>query len=72
MPKVALIDNSINHNFYNPIIHWKPFIKSELIVYRAINGEFPVFNENFSHIILTGSEYSIKESQYWEVALDIN
>ncbi|MCP2520838.1 type 1 glutamine amidotransferase [SCandidatus Aminicenantes bacterium Aminicenantia_JdfR_composite] len=65
MTKVALIDNSINHIFYNPVIHWKPFIKSELTVYRAINGELPDLNGDFSHIILTGSEYSILEKSYW-------
>jgi len=64
MTKIAFIDNSIDHDFYNPVIHWKPFIK-EFVIYRAINNEFPSFNENFTHIILSGSEYSILEKADW-------
>jgi GMP synthase-like glutamine amidotransferase len=65
MVKIALIDNSIDHDFYNPVIHWKPYIKEKLIIFHAIKGEFPNLNENYTHIILSGSEYTILEKPRW-------
>ena len=64
MTKIAFIDNSIDHVFYNPVINCNPCIK-EFVTYRAINNEFPSLNENFTHIILSGSEYSILEKAEW-------
>lgn len=68
MVKIALIDNSINHDFYNPIEHWKPYLealKVKFEVFRALESDFPNFNDNFTHIILTGSGSTILECSEW-------
>jgi len=71
-PKVAIIDNSLFPDIYNPVDHWKKFLPMPFKAFRAPEGELPDLEAGFTHFILTGSEASIVERENWvarEVAL---
>ncbi|MFB0566883.1 MAG: type 1 glutamine amidotransferase [Candidatus Aminicenantaceae bacterium] len=63
--KVAIIDNSINPEIYNPIEHWKQHLDAEWDSFRATKNQFPDLSKDYTHIILTGSEISILERENW-------
>ena len=63
--KVAIIDNSINSKIYYPVQHWSTYLKVECETFSAKNGMFPDLSEGYTHLILTGSEASIIERDYW-------
>lgn len=64
--KIAIVDNSIDPNLYDPIEHWSSFLESGWDSFRAPDGELPdLENGGYSHIILTGSEASILERERW-------
>ena len=63
-PRVAIIDNSIQPEIYDPVGHWRPWLDVPWRAFTARRGEFPDPAE-FSHIILTGSEASILERDPW-------
>ncbi|MFQ6070900.1 MAG: type 1 glutamine amidotransferase [Candidatus Aminicenantales bacterium] len=63
--RVAIIDNSINHELYSPVGHWTQYLDEEWISFRAKKYEFPHLEEGFTHLILTGSESSIMEREPW-------
>ncbi len=64
-PKVALIDNSLDKNVYDPVRHWKAHLACEWISFEAKRSYFPALEEGFTHFILTGSEASILEREKW-------
>jgi len=64
-PRVAIIDNSINPAVYNPIGHWRRFLKAPWEAFRAAESLFPKLGDQYSHVILTGSEASILERENW-------
>jgi len=63
--KVAIIDNSIDSSIYKPVVHWSSYINEEWDDFRAKEGIFPDLNQEYSHIIITGSEASIIEREAW-------
>ncbi len=63
--KVAIIDNSINPEVYSPVHHWSKYLKVEWTTFSAKKGMFPDLSEGFTHFILTGSEASIIERDFW-------
>ena len=63
--KVAIVDNSIDSSIYNPIIHWKSYLKVEWEAFKAIKSHFPDLKKGYTHLILTGSEASILEREKW-------
>jgi GMP synthase-like glutamine amidotransferase len=68
MPKqvrVAIIDNSINPALYNPVGHWSRYVDAPWQAFRPKDGFLPDPNEEFTHILLTGSEASIIEAEDW-------
>lgn len=70
--KVAIIDNSIEPAVYNPVRHWSSFLHTEWQAFRAQDRQFPDLKDNFTHVILTGSEASILEREQWvEEEIDI-
>ena len=62
--KLAIIDNSLDHSIYNPIRHWKICLDRDFHVFRATDNHFPAV-QDFTHIILTGSEASILHREKW-------
>jgi len=62
--RLAIIDNAINHSVYNPIRHWKSCLEIDFDVYKATEYDFPEI-QNYTHLILTGSEASILERETW-------
>jgi GMP synthase-like glutamine amidotransferase len=62
--KLAIIDNSIDHSIYNPIRHWKICLDTDFQVFKATDNRFPDI-QDFTHIILTGSEASILQREKW-------
>ena len=72
MPRIAIIDNAIDPDFYRPVRHWSRWLAGDWVAFEARNGRLPSLDDGFSHILLTGSEASILERPPWveaEVAL---
>ncbi|MBC7364987.1 MAG: gamma-glutamyl-gamma-aminobutyrate hydrolase family protein [Candidatus Aminicenantes bacterium] len=65
MKKLAILDNSLWPEIYDPVSHWTEFIKLPYKVFRAEDGQFPNLDEGFTHVILTGSEASIVNPPSW-------
>ncbi len=62
---LAIIDNSIDLDIYNPVEHWSPYLNSvPWRAFRAKLNHFPDLDD-FSHILLTGSESSILDREDW-------
>jgi len=65
MPRIAIIDNSIDPRVYRPVAHWSRWIGGAWTSFEARSGHFPRLDDGFSHLILTGSEASILERDPW-------
>lgn len=63
--KVLILDNSIDHEIYDPLSHWQRFVNCGFDSFCASKGEFPDGIDEYTHIILTGSEASIMEATEW-------
>lgn len=64
--KVAIIDNSIDKEIYDPVNHWSSFLDVEWRAFRAKNSSFPDnIKKDLTHVILTGSEASIMDRPQW-------
>lgn len=63
--KVAIIDNSIYPEIYNPVGHWERYLDVEWTSFEAKRSRFPDFKDGFTHLILTGSESSVLERDKW-------
>lgn len=63
--KVAIVDNSINPKIYTPVAHWTSFIEAPWLAFTARDFQFPNLDEEFTHLILTGSEASVLERDEW-------
>jgi GMP synthase-like glutamine amidotransferase len=63
-PRVAIIDNSIFPDIYQPVAHWSRYLAVEWEAFTARRHMFPDLRL-FSHLILTGSEASILEPDPW-------
>jgi GMP synthase-like glutamine amidotransferase len=63
--KIAIIDNSINPMIYTPVAHWTAFLEGEWQAFIARKHKFPKLEQEFTHLILTGSEASILEREQW-------
>lgn len=62
---IAIVDNSIEPEIYDPVGHWSRHLRGRpWRAFVAREGEFPDPAE-FGHIILTGSEASILERAPW-------
>lgn len=64
MKRLAVIDNAIDHSIYNPIRHWKICLEIDFDIFKATSHQFPD-TQDFTHIILTGSEASILQREKW-------
>lgn len=65
MFKLALIDNSVDTDIYNPVRHWSPYLPPNFKTFRAIRGQLPDPGQDFTHMILTGSEATIMKREPW-------
>ena len=63
--KVAIVDNSIDPLLYNPVRHWASFLDVQWQAFRAKEGYLPNLKEEYTHLILTGSEASILDRDAW-------
>jgi len=63
--KLAIIDNSINSEIYNPLEHWRLFLNADWTSYNATKSHFPHIKDGYTHFLLTGSEASILERENW-------
>jgi GMP synthase-like glutamine amidotransferase len=63
-PRVAIIDNSIFPDVYQPVEHWSRYLPVEWEAFIARRHRFPD-PRRFSHLLLTGSEASILEPDPW-------
>jgi GMP synthase-like glutamine amidotransferase len=63
--KLAVIDNSIDPDFYSPCVHWREHLDVPFDAYRAKEGRLPSLQDGYTHFILTGSEASILERERW-------
>lgn len=64
-PKVAIVDNSIDPTLYKPVEHWSAHIGVEWEAFRAPEFLLPDLGKGYSHLILTGSEASLREKNGW-------
>ena len=63
--KIAIIDNAVEPDIYQPVRHWARFLPPGWESFRAPARILPDLKENFTHLILTGSEASILEPERW-------
>ncbi len=63
--KVAIIDNSIDPSVYQPVRHWASFLDVQWRAFRAKEGHLPNLKEEYTHLILSGSEASILDKESW-------
>lgn len=62
---VAIIDNSIDPSIYTPVAHWSSFLECPWQAFTAKEFQFPNLDDDFTHVILTGSEDSILDREKW-------
>jgi GMP synthase-like glutamine amidotransferase len=62
--RVAIVDNSVFPDIYQPVGHWSRYLPAEWEAFTARHHQFPDLR-GFSHMILTGSEASILEPESW-------
>ncbi len=65
MKKMAIIDNSLWPEIYNPVEHWTNYIKLPFEAFRAVDGYLPDLSQGYTHLIITGSEASIVDHDPW-------
>lgn len=65
MKKLAIVDNSLWPDIYNPVEHWSRYLELPFESFRATEGNFPDLDDGFTHLILTGSEASIIDPDPW-------
>ena len=65
--RVAILDNSIDPEVYQPVVHWTRWLPSACPweAFTARERRFPPDLRRFTHVILTGSEASILEPEPW-------
>jgi len=63
--KVAIVDNSVDSSVYDPIRHWTSYLEVTWEAFKATKHHFPDLKNEYTHIILTGSEASILERESW-------
>lgn len=62
---LLIIDNALDHSFYDPVEHWAKVIGYDPESVHAPSGEKLPEPGRHSHVILTGSEASITERDPW-------
>ncbi|MGB9893208.1 MAG: type 1 glutamine amidotransferase [Candidatus Saccharicenans sp.] len=65
MKKLAIIDNSLWPEIYNPVQHWLDYIDLPHRAFRAADGYLPDLEDGYTHLIITGSEASIVNREAW-------
>lgn len=63
--RVAVIDLSLDPGIYRPVEHWSRFLGAPWRAFRPKDGEFPGWEEGYTHVLLTGSEASIVNREPW-------
>jgi GMP synthase-like glutamine amidotransferase len=67
-PRLLIIDNSLDSKIYSPVGHWTRFASADFDAVMPPMGEFPHRLDNYSHVIITGSESSILNDDDWILA----
>ncbi len=68
MKRVLFVDNTIDHNLYRPLDHFKPLITLPYDVYHAPTAaELPDI-ERYTHVLLSGSFASTLDDHEWIVS----
>jgi GMP synthase-like glutamine amidotransferase len=63
--RVAIVDNAMDPRLYKPVDHWRTWLgEAAWESFYAPAGRLPAL-EDFSHVILTGSEASILQREPW-------
>ncbi|MCR4396981.1 MAG: type 1 glutamine amidotransferase [Candidatus Saccharicenans sp.] len=68
MKKLAIIDNSLWPEVYNPVEHWTAYLDLPYRAFRAVEGYLPDLEDGYTHLIVTGSEASIVNLEPWVLA----
>ncbi|MCX8160403.1 MAG: type 1 glutamine amidotransferase [Candidatus Saccharicenans sp.] len=68
MKKLAIIDNSLYQEIYNPVEDWTTRIDLPYRSFRAVDGLLPDLEDGYTHLIITGSEASIVNLEPWVLA----
>jgi len=68
MKKLAIIDNSLWPDIYNPVEHWAAHLDLPYRSFRAKDGFLPDLEDGYTHLIITGSEASIIDLEPWVLA----
>ncbi len=63
--KLAVIDNSIDPDVYNPREHWSRYLNLEWEAFRATQRQLPDLKKGYTHLLMTGSEASIVYRERW-------
>jgi GMP synthase-like glutamine amidotransferase len=63
--RVLLLDNSIDHSIYDPVKGWAQFLDCGHDALSMPKKEYPRKLLGYSHVIVTGSESSIRQDDDW-------
>ncbi len=66
--RLLIIDNSLDSSIYSPVGHWTRYANCDFDAVMPPMGEFPHRLDNYSHVIITGSESSILNDDEWILA----
>ncbi|MDD8031056.1 MAG: type 1 glutamine amidotransferase [Acidobacteriota bacterium] len=65
MKKIAIVDNSLWPDIYNPVEHWSAWLDLPVEAFRVADGYLPDLENDYTHLIITGSEASIVDFHPW-------
>lgn len=68
MNKMLFVDNTIDHNLYRPLDHFRPLFILPYDVYHAPTADAPADLDRYTHILLSGSFASTLDNEGWILA----
>ena len=68
MNRILFVDNTIDHNLYRPLDHFKPLFILPYDVYHAPTAAEPADLDRYTHILLSGSFASTLDDEGWILA----
>jgi len=65
LKRLLFVDNTIDHNLYRPLDHFKPLFTLPYAVYHAPTEATPADLDHYTHILLSGSFASTLDNVDW-------
>jgi len=64
--RLLILNNAVHRHLFHPDRHWRPFLEGvDVCVVRLLGGQSPPPLDRFTHILVTGSEASVRTRSPW-------